>query len=82
MSRQLASNAELTRMIQDRISEGKELDGDCLDVNVESVYWHKPDESGCNWNLGFYNGPQHAAGLSMQSFPIFGADTTSEMLED
>ncbi len=63
MSRQLASNAELTRMIQDRISEGKELDGDCRDVKVESVYWHPPDESGCNWNLGLYNGPPTCRGV-------------------
>jgi len=47
LSRQLASNAKLTRMIQDRISEGKELDGDCRDVKVESVNWHESDETGC-----------------------------------
>ncbi len=63
MSRQPASNAELTRMIQDRISEGKELDGDCRDVNVESVYWHEPDETGCNRDLGFFNGPEACSGV-------------------
>ncbi len=65
MSRQLASNAELTRMIQDRISEGKELDGDCRDVKVESVYWHKPDETGCNWDPGFLNGPEACSGVGI-----------------
>ena len=54
MSKELASSAELTRLIQDRISEGKGLDGDCRDVKVESVYWHEPDETGCNWGLGFF----------------------------
>jgi hypothetical protein len=57
MSRPLASNAEITRMIQDRIRESKELNGDCRDVKVESVRWHEPDETGCNWNWSAYNGP-------------------------
>ena len=26
--------------------------------------------------------PRHAIGLSLQSFPIIGADTTSEMIEN
>ncbi len=42
-------------MIQDRISESKEFD--CRDVKVESVRWHEPDETGCNWNWSVYNGP-------------------------
>lgn len=58
MSRQLASNAQITKMIQDRIGEGKEIDGDCRDVKVEYVYWHEPDEIGCNWDLGFPRGPE------------------------
>ncbi len=57
MPRQLASNAELTRMIQDRISEGKEFDGDCREAKVTSVRWHEPDETGCNWNWSAYNDP-------------------------
>ncbi len=42
MSRQLASDAEITKMINDRLSEENELDGDCRDVRVESLYWHEP----------------------------------------
>ncbi len=57
MPRQLASNEELTRMINDRLSEGNELDGDCREVRVSGVQRHEPDESGCNWNWSVYNGP-------------------------
>jgi hypothetical protein len=57
MSRQLASKAEITKMINGRLSEGKELDGACRDVRVSGVRRHPPDESGCNWNWGVYNGP-------------------------
>ncbi len=57
MSRQLATNAELTRMINDRLRAGRELDGDCRDVTVSGVLRHPPDESGCNWNWSVYNGP-------------------------
>ncbi len=57
MSRQLATKVEITKMIQDRIREGKELDGDCRNVTITSVYWHEEDESGCNWDLGYSSGP-------------------------
>ena len=56
-SRQLASHAEITKMINDRLGEGNELDGDCREVRVSGVQRHPPDESGCNWNWGVYNGP-------------------------
>jgi len=56
-SRQLASNAEITKIINDRFSEGKELDGACREVRVSGVQRHPPDESGCNWNWSVYNGP-------------------------
>ncbi len=58
MSRQLASNEELTRMINDRFREGKELDGDCREVKIDSVMpYAEPDESGCNWDVYTYSGP-------------------------
>ncbi len=56
-SRQLASKAEITKMINDRLSEGNELDGACREIRVSAVQRHPPDESGCNWNWGVYNGP-------------------------
>ena len=58
MSRQLASNAEITKMINDRLKEGKELDGDCRDVRVSSVHrYAEPDETGCNWTVYGHRGP-------------------------
>ncbi len=58
MPRQLATNAELTRMINDRFREGKELDGNCREVKIVSVMpYAEPDESGCNWDVYTYSGP-------------------------
>ena len=58
MPRQLASNEELTRMINDRFREGKELDGDCREVKIGGVMpYAEPDEFGCNWDVYTYNGP-------------------------
>jgi hypothetical protein len=59
MSRQLASNKELTKMINYRIKKGKELDGNCRDVTVSGVQrYAEPDEAGCNWHVYFQRGPQ------------------------
>jgi len=56
-SRQLASKAEITKMINDRLSEGNELDDACREVRVSGVQRHPPNESGCNWNWSVYDGP-------------------------
>jgi len=64
MSRELASNAEITKMINDRLSEGKELDGDCRKVTVSGVQrYREPDETGCNWNVNFHRGPPECEGV-------------------
>ena len=63
MSRRIASNAEITKMINDRLKEGKELDGDCRDVRISAVYWHEPDETNCNWNVRGYNGNPGCLGV-------------------
>lgn len=64
MSRQIASNEELTKMINDRLSEGKELDGDCREVMVSGVQrYAEPDETGCNWNVNFHRGPPECEGV-------------------
>ncbi len=59
MSRQLASSEKLAKMINDRLKEGKELDGDCRDVTVSGVqrWYAEPDESRCNWDVYSYSGP-------------------------
>ena len=58
MPRQLATNTELTKMINDRFLEGKELDGDCREVKIDSVMpYAEPDESECNWDVYTYSGP-------------------------
>ena len=57
MSRQLASNIEITELINNRFNEGKELDGDCRNVRVSGVTrYDEPDDSGCNWTVWTYNG--------------------------
>ncbi len=58
MPRQLATNTELTKMINDRFRERKELDGDCREVTVSAVQpCAEPNESGCNWDVYTYRGP-------------------------
>ena len=58
MTKRLASNAEITRLINDRLKEGKELDGNCRDVEVSAVTpYRETDETRCNWNVDFYRGP-------------------------
>lgn len=51
MPRNIVSREELKSLIQQRISNGEELDGDCREVIVNSVYWHEPDETGSNWDV-------------------------------
>jgi hypothetical protein len=51
MPRQIVSTVELRALIQERISNSFELDGDCRGVIVNSVYWHEPDETGTNWDV-------------------------------
>jgi len=64
MSRELASDAEITKMINDRLKEGKELDGDCRDVRVSGVQRYvELDETGCNWNVNGHNGPAGCTGV-------------------
>lgn len=56
MARKLISAAELEKLIQDGISSSTALAGYCRDCNVNSVYWHEPDESGSNWDLRSFSG--------------------------
>lgn len=51
MTKKIMTEEELTRMIQERVSSSKELDGDCKEVIVNSVYWHELDENGSNWDV-------------------------------
>lgn len=53
MTKKIVTKEQLRRMIQERIRECDELDGDCKEVIVNSVYWHEPDGSGSNWDVGF-----------------------------
>lgn len=53
MSRRLVTNAEITKLINHRLKEGKKLDGDCRDVEVDRVQpFVQPDQTGCNWDIG------------------------------
>lgn len=51
MTKIIATEDELNNMIQARISNSDELDGDCREVIVSPVYWHKEDETGSNWDV-------------------------------
>ena len=51
MTKELVTEDELKNMIQERVSNSENLDGDCREVIVNSVYWHEPDEIGSNWDV-------------------------------
>ena len=73
MSRQLATEVEITKMIHDRIREGRELDGDCRNVTITSVYRHEEDESGCNWEpMACKVGPLDIDKGCSKRFPVHG----------
>ena len=55
MKRETVTEDALKRIIQERISNSKELDGDCREVIVNSVSWHGPDEAGNNWDVSLRN---------------------------
>jgi hypothetical protein len=64
MPRHIVTNAELTKMINDRFRDGKELDGDCREVEVGGVQLYAaPDATGCNWDVSIYNGPAACQGV-------------------
>ena len=58
MSRTLVTNADLTKMINNRFREGKELDGDCPEVKISGAHLYpKAEETKCNWDMYIYDGP-------------------------
>jgi len=51
MSKEIVTEADLRNMIQEKISKSEELNGDCREVIVNTVYWHELDETGSNWDV-------------------------------
>ena len=72
MARQVLSNEYLTLEINYRFSNSDELDGDCRDISISGVQLYAgPDETGCNWDLSVYNGPEACAGVVRQIIEDF-----------
>lgn len=63
MVRKIVDADALRQMIQKQIDASTELDGDCRECRSNEVYWHEPDETGCNWNLHSFTGPPECAGV-------------------
>jgi hypothetical protein len=71
MTRRIRTPDKLVEKIQEKVDErvkkiNKELDDseDCRRCAVGGIYrLAKPDETGCNWELMSYSGPQECAGL-------------------
>ncbi len=63
MTKEIATKDELKNMIQERISNSEELDGDCREVIVNSVYWHEPDETGSNWDVNSFRNARGCEGI-------------------
>lgn len=40
MAKEITTEEELKRMIQEKVSSSEDLDGDCKEVIVNSVSWH------------------------------------------
>ena len=51
MAKEITTEDDLKNMIQEKINNCEELDGDCKEVIVNSVYWHELDETGSNWDV-------------------------------
>ncbi len=51
MAMEITTEDELKNMIQEKINSCEELDGDCKEVIVNSVYWHEFDKTGSNWDV-------------------------------
>ena len=57
MEKTIVTADELRNMIQERISNGEESDGDCKEVKVDSLRWNEMDELGNNWDVPFLGNP-------------------------
>lgn len=55
MTRQLASKTDITKMINDRLKEEMELDGDSRDVDTGIHRLLELNETDCNWCLTDWN---------------------------
>jgi len=52
MSRVILSVEEINHMIRE---EMRKHDA-CAKVSLSSIYWHEPDETGCNWDADMWKG--------------------------
>lgn len=52
MSRELRSIEEINGMIRAEMRKHEA----CANVSLGSVYWHEPDETGCNWDASMARG--------------------------
>ncbi len=51
MGKEITSEEVLKNMIQEKVNNCEDLDGDCKEVIVNSIYWHELDEFGSNWDV-------------------------------
>lgn len=54
MTRETKTADELRQMVQERMDERTKIDNDS--VVAAEVYWHAPDETGCNWSIRSFDG--------------------------
>ncbi len=52
MSRRILAAEELNQMIRSEMHKYEE----CAKVSLRSVYWHAPDNTGCNWDVNMWEG--------------------------
>lgn len=54
MSRVTLSIEEINHMIREEMRKHEE----CANVSLSSIYWHEPDETGCNWDANMWLGSE------------------------
>ena len=64
MAKVQISEKELLQLINQRIKEADNLDGDCRDCRVTGLYrYPEPLEGPSNWSIPSFNGPYSCAPL-------------------
>jgi hypothetical protein len=52
MKRKIIAKTDIEQRIANELAKHQE----CDDVQVLNVYWHIPDETGCNWDADTWRG--------------------------
>lgn len=63
MDRKTITKADVERRIRKEMTKHPE----CESVTLLEIYWHYPDETGCNWDVNWWGGPPASKQLCIAS---------------